>query len=104
MKKLFILPHELSPHQALNITLEDASEMLNTFKIIHNLRMNGSPEARLAFVEKYVREVGINLWGNVLIAGRFEVVKGTKGAFGRSLGGSRIILDKLTSHNYSSVE
>jgi DNA invertase Pin-like site-specific DNA recombinase len=90
-------------YESTNLTLEDASELLDTFKMIHDLRINGSPEVKLAFIQKYVKEVAIDPRGNIQIKGAFEVAAKTEGAFGRWAKG-RLMLGTLISHNSNNVE
>ena len=89
-------------HQSINLTMSDASEMLDAFKIIHDLRVNGSPETKLAFIQKYVGEVSIDPWGNIEIWGCFELPKGTK-EFAPRWSKGRVLSGSLKSHNYNNV-
>lgn len=97
-------------HETVNLTLDDAVKILetNTFRIIHDLRLNGSIEAKLAFIQKYVNRIEIDPLGNVEIVGYFNVPTGTNGSFGKWLYGhgkkGAIMIDNLTSYNYRDVE
>jgi hypothetical protein len=51
--------------------------LLDAFSVIHDLRINGSAEVQLAFIQKYVSCVEIDHLGKIEIRGRFEISTNT---------------------------
>ncbi|MCX6008043.1 MAG: hypothetical protein NTZ34_12405 [Chloroflexi bacterium] len=88
--------------QTIHLTLDDAEELLETFKVIRNLRVNGSPEAKLAFIHKYINQISIDPWGNLEIRGKFDIAKENRGVYPRWSKG-RVIFDDLKSNNVSNI-
>jgi DNA invertase Pin-like site-specific DNA recombinase len=94
--------------KTVKMTLDSTSQLLNmnTFSIINDLRVNGTPEAKIAFIKRYVQQVTIDPEGNISILGQFEVPPETTGVFGRWIQGKglsgRVLLDNLTSHKYDN--
>ncbi len=89
-------------HQSIHLTMDDAEELLETFKVIHNLRLNGSPDDKLAFIHKYINRITIDPYGNIQIRGKFDIAKDNKGCYPRWSKGS-VVMDKIKSDNFSSV-
>lgn len=105
-RKLNKIEKELSElnknHHAINLEMKDATEILDSFKIIHDLRLNGSPEEKLAFIRKYICIVEIWPAGKIEITGRFDLPKGSK-EFAPRWSKGRVLTDTIKSYNHNNV-
>jgi hypothetical protein len=83
------------------ISFADVTNLLDAFSVIHDLRINGSVEAQLAFIQKYVSCVEIDHLDKIEIWGRFEISGNTKGVHPRWSKG-RVIWSNLKGPNYNN--